>query len=131
MAANPQCFAGAAGPEDLPRVGQGAGCGRWSARRRCCSRTSCGEDRPITDFIGADYTFVNERLAKLYGIDGVEGDAFVKVKLPANRPGGMLGQASFLTITSNPTRTSPVKRGKYVLENSAGDPAPASAAAGP
>jgi hypothetical protein len=82
------------------------------------------EDRPITEILSADYTFVNEKLAKLYGIDGVEGDAFVKVKLPANRPGGILGQASFLTLTSNPTRTSPVKRGKYVLENLLGSPPP-------
>jgi len=82
------------------------------------------ENLSVTDLIGADYTFVNERLAKLYGIDGVEGDAFVKVKLPSNRPGGILGQASFLTLTSNPTRTSPVKRGKYVLENLLGTPPP-------
>ncbi len=82
------------------------------------------EDRPVTDFIAADYTFVNERLAKFYGIDGVEGEAFVKVKLPAKRPGGILGQGSFLTITSNPTRTSPVKRGKYVLETLLGTPPP-------
>ncbi len=82
------------------------------------------DDRPITEVISADYTYVNERLAKLYGINGVEGDAFVKVKLPPNRPGGILGQGTFLTITSNPTRTSPVKRGKFVLENLLGSPPP-------
>ena len=82
------------------------------------------EDRSVLDFVGADYTFVNERLARHYNIDGVEGDAFVKVKLPANRPGGILGQGSFLTLTSNPTRTSPVKRGKYVLENLLASPPP-------
>ncbi|MEK0448875.1 MAG: hypothetical protein RL088_1143 [Verrucomicrobiota bacterium] len=82
------------------------------------------EDRPITDLLGADYTFVNERLARLYGIDGVEGDAFVKVKVPARRPGGILGHGSFLALTSNPTRTSPVKRGKFVLENILGTPPP-------
>lgn len=82
------------------------------------------EDRPITDLLGADYTFVNERLARLYDIPGVEGEAFVKVKLPAMRPGGILGHGSFLTITSNPTRTSPVKRGKFVLENILGTPPP-------
>jgi hypothetical protein len=81
-------------------------------------------DRPVLDFIGADYTFVNERLAKHYDIAGVEGDAFVKVKLPPNRPGGILGHGSYLTLTSNPTRTSPVKRGKYVLENLLGTPPP-------
>ena len=82
------------------------------------------EDRPITELLSADYTFVNECLAKLYGIPGVEGEAFVKVKVPATRPGGILGHASFLTITSNPTRTSPVKRGKFVLENILGTPPP-------
>ncbi|MEA3207523.1 MAG: hypothetical protein QOE70_580 [Chthoniobacter sp.] len=82
------------------------------------------EDRSILDFVAADYTFVNERLARHYGIEGVEGEAFVKVKLPPNRPGGILGHGSFLTLTSNPTRTSPVKRGKYVLENLLGTPPP-------
>jgi hypothetical protein len=82
------------------------------------------EDRPVLDFIGADYTFVNERLARHYHIAGVEGEAFVKVALPADRPGGILGQGSYLTLTSNPTRTSPVKRGKYVLENLLGTPPP-------
>jgi hypothetical protein len=82
------------------------------------------EDRPVLDFIGADYTFVNERLAKHYHIPGIEGEAFVKVPLPADRPGGILGQGSYLTLTSNPTRTSPVKRGKYVLENLLGTPPP-------
>jgi hypothetical protein len=82
------------------------------------------EDRPVLDFIGADYTFVNERLARHYHIPGIEGEAFVKVPLPADRPGGILGQGSYLTLTSNPTRTSPVKRGKYVLENLLGTPPP-------
>jgi len=78
----------------------------------------------VLDFIGADYTFVNERLAKHYHIPGIEGEAFVKVPLPADRPGGILGHGSYLTLTSNPTRTSPVKRGKYVLENLLGTPPP-------
>ena len=82
------------------------------------------EDRPITELLGADYTFVNERLARIYGIDGVEGEAFVKVAVPARRPGGILGHGSFLALTSNPTRTSPVKRGKFVLENILGTPPP-------
>jgi len=82
------------------------------------------EDRPVTELLSADYTFVNERLARLYNISGVEGDAFVKVKVPAMRPGGVLGHGSFLTLTSNPTRTSPVKRGKFVLENLLGTPPP-------
>ena len=87
-------------------------------------QTIMREDRSVLEFIGADYTFVNERLARHYRIGGVEGEAFVKVQLPADRPGGILGQGSFLTLTSNPTRTSPVKRGKYVLENLLGTPPP-------
>jgi hypothetical protein len=82
------------------------------------------EDHSVLEFLSADYTFVNERLARHYDIDGVEGEAFVRVKLPPNRPGGILGQGSYLTLTSNPTRTSPVKRGKYVLENLLGTPPP-------
>lgn len=82
------------------------------------------EDRSVLDFIGANYTFVNERLARHYGIPNIEGEAFVKVPLPKDRVGGILGQGSYLTITSNPTRTSPVKRGKYVLENLLGTPPP-------
>ena len=87
-------------------------------------QTIMREDRSVLEFIGADYTFVNERLARHYRIGGVEGEAFVKVQLPADRPGGILGPGSFLTLTSNPTRTSPVKRGKYVLENLLGTPPP-------
>jgi mono/diheme cytochrome c family protein len=82
------------------------------------------EDRSVLELVGADYSFVNERLARHYRIPGVEGEAFVQVKLPADRPGGILGHGSFLTLTSNPTRTSPVKRGKYVLENLLGTPPP-------
>ncbi len=82
------------------------------------------EDRSVLEILGADYTFVNERLAQHYRIPGVEGAAFVQVALPADRPGGILGHGSFLTLTSNPTRTSPVKRGKYVLENLLGTPPP-------
>ena len=87
-------------------------------------QTIMREDRSVLDFIGADYTFVNERLARHYRIAGVEGEAFVKVEAPKDRPGGILGHGSFLTLTSNPTRTSPVKRGKYVLENLLGTPPP-------
>jgi hypothetical protein len=75
------------------------------------------EDRSVLDFLNADYSFVNERLAKHYGLSGVEGDEFRRVSLPAEQRGGVLTHASVLTVTSNPTRTSPVKRGKWVLEN--------------
>src|SRR5260370_16138204 len=81
------------------------------------------EDRNILDFIDSDFSFVNERLAKHYGIEGVKGDAFRRVKLPANR-GGILTQASILTLTSYPARTSPVLRGKWVLEQILGTPPP-------
>jgi hypothetical protein len=84
------------------------------------------KDRSILDFLDARYTFLNERLAKHYGIPGVQGDQFRRVEFAqasrrASAPGvqraGILTHASILTITSNPTRTSPVKRGKWVLEN--------------
>jgi hypothetical protein len=75
------------------------------------------EDRSVLDFIDADYTFLNERLAKHYGIEGVTGDEFRKVQLKSPERGGLLTQASVLTITSYPGRTSPVQRGKWVLEN--------------
>jgi mono/diheme cytochrome c family protein len=81
------------------------------------------EDRNILDFIDSDFSFVNERLAKHYGIDSVKGDAFRRVQLPANR-GGILTQASILTLTSYPARTSPVLRGKWVLEQILGTPPP-------
>jgi hypothetical protein len=80
-------------------------------------------DGSVLELLTADYSFINERLAKHYGIEGVTGDEFVKVSLPANRR-GILTQASILTITSNPTRTSPVKRGKWILENILGEPPP-------
>ncbi len=82
------------------------------------------QDRPITEFLDSDYTFVNERLAKHYGMTGVRGEEFRKIALVDNRRGGVLTQASVLTVTSNPTRTSPVKRGKWVLENLLASPPP-------
>ena len=82
------------------------------------------EDRSVMDFLDGDYTFVNRRLADLYGIKGVEGDDFQKVSLEGLPRRGVLTQASVLTLTSNPNRTSPVKRGKWVLENILGTPPP-------
>ena len=81
------------------------------------------EDRSVLEFLSADFSYVNERLAKHYGIDGVKGDAFQKVSLTGGRR-GVLTQASILTLTSNPTRTSPVKRGKWILDNILGEPPP-------
>ena len=80
-------------------------------------------DRSILDLLSADFTFVNEPLAKLYGIADIEGDEFVRIAAPAHR-GGVLTQASILTLTSNATRTSPVKRGKFVLDQLLNTPPP-------
>lgn len=82
------------------------------------------EDRSILELLDSDYTFVNERLARHYGIDGVSGDALRKVSLTDGPRGGVLTHGSILTVTSNPTRTSPVKRGKWILENILGTPPP-------
>ncbi len=82
------------------------------------------EDRSVLDLIDADFTFVNERLAKHYGITGVTGDGFRRIALEDGQRGGILTQASVLTVTSNPTRTSPVKRGKWILEQILGTPPP-------
>lgn len=82
------------------------------------------ENRSVLDFIQADYTYVNGPLARLYGIPGIEGNEFRRVNLGKSQRGGLLTQASILTLTSNPTRTSPVKRGKWVLENILGAPPP-------
>jgi len=82
------------------------------------------EDRSVLELLDANYSFMNERLARHYGIDGVKGSEFQKVVFKDKRRGGILTQASILTITSNPTRTSPVKRGKWILENILGSPPP-------
>ena len=82
------------------------------------------EDRSILDLLDANFTFVNERLARHYNLPGVAGDQFVRVKLKSPERGGVLTPASILALTSNPTRTSPVKRGKFVLENILGTPPP-------
>jgi mono/diheme cytochrome c family protein len=81
------------------------------------------EDRSVLDLLRADYSFVNERLARHYGIAGVNGPAFTRVTLPAYRR-GLLGQASILTLTSVANRTSPVLRGKWVMEVLLGTPPP-------
>jgi len=82
------------------------------------------ENRSVLDLLTADYTFVNERLAKHYGIPGVRGDHFRRVKLTDDNRRGLLGQGSMLSVTSMPHRTSPVVRGKWILENLLGTPLP-------
>jgi hypothetical protein len=79
---------------------------------------------PLATFLDADFTFLNGLLAKHYGIEGVKGVEFRRVLLGTEQRGGVLGQAGVLTVTSYPTRTSPVIRGKYVLENILGAPPP-------
>lgn len=82
------------------------------------------EDRSLLDFLDADFTFMNDRLAKHYGRDGVKGEQFQKVSLVKGRRAGILTHASILTLTSNPERTSPVKRGKWIMENILGEVPP-------
>jgi mono/diheme cytochrome c family protein len=83
------------------------------------------EDRSIVTILDADYTFVNERLARHYGIPGIRGDYFRRISLPPDSVRrGLLGQGSFLTVTSIASRTSPVARGKWVLQNLLGAPPP-------
>jgi hypothetical protein len=82
------------------------------------------EDRSIIDFLDGKYTFLNERLARFYGIPGVSGDEFRRVSLDGTERSGVLTQGSVLTVTSYPTRTSPVLRGKWILENVLNAPPP-------
>ncbi len=82
------------------------------------------EDRNVADLLSANYTFVNERLARHYGIPNVYGNRFRRVTLRTETRGGLLGHGSLLTLTSYPTRTSPVLRGKWLLSNILGSPPP-------
>lgn len=83
------------------------------------------ENRSVLEFIDSDYTFLNERLARHYGIEGVKGPAFRRVKLaPGSQRGGLLGQASILTVTSYANHTSVVKRGQWILTNLLAAPPP-------
>jgi hypothetical protein len=83
------------------------------------------EDRSLLELLDCDYTFLNERLAKHYGIGDVQGTDMRRVQLPADSPrGGILTQGTVLAITSNPDRTSPVKRGLFILDNLLGSPPP-------
>jgi hypothetical protein len=82
------------------------------------------ERRSVVELLTADYTFVNERLARHYGIPGIFGNEFHRVSVADEHRRGLLGQASILTVTSRPNRTSPVLRGKWILENILGTPPP-------
>ncbi|MGO9256642.1 MAG: DUF1592 domain-containing protein [Bryobacteraceae bacterium] len=108
----------------------------WSPELRDAMRTETRlffdhvlrENRPLAEFLDAKYTYLNARLARFYGIPGVEGDDFRRVDLTPDRGGdqrgGLLSQASVLTVSSYPTRTSVVIRGKYILGNILGTPPP-------
>src|SRR4030095_5498936 len=88
-------------------------------------RAGMREDRSVLDLLDADFTFVDERLARHYGIPNVHGSRMRRVALGADDPRrGLLGQGSILTVTSAANRTSPVTRGKWVLENVLGAPPP-------
>jgi hypothetical protein len=82
------------------------------------------ENRPIAEMINARYTFLNESLAKFYGVEGVKGPDFRKVDLTTDQRGGILTQGAVLAVSSYPNRTSPTIRGKYVLSNVLGTPPP-------
>jgi len=82
------------------------------------------EDRSVLDLMNGSYTFVNERLAKHYGIPGIYGSRFRRVTLTDERRFGLLGKGSVLAVTSHAERTSPVERGKWILENILGLPVP-------
>ena len=82
------------------------------------------DDRPLAELLTADHTFLNERLARFYGVRNVYGAHFRRVAMPDPRRAGLLGHASILTVTSYATRTSPVVRGKYLLDNILGAPPP-------
>jgi hypothetical protein len=81
-------------------------------------------DHSVLDLLNANYTFVNERLARFYGIPGVYGNTFRRVSLTSEERRGLLGQGSILTVTSYANRTSPTIRGKWLLENFLGTPPP-------
>jgi hypothetical protein len=82
------------------------------------------EDRSVEDLLSADFTFVNQRLADHYGLQGLQGEEFQRVSLQGSNRAGVLTHASILTLTSNPARTSPVKRGKWIMENIFGEAPP-------
>ncbi|HBE70379.1 MAG TPA: filamin [Planctomycetaceae bacterium] len=82
------------------------------------------EDMSVLRLLDAEFTYLNEELADFYGIDGVQGTKFVRVPLGGTARAGLLTQASVLAVTSNPTRTSPVQRGKWILENLLDSPPP-------
>jgi hypothetical protein len=104
----------------------------WNEQIRDFSRTETyylflyvlRENMSVLRLLDADFSFMNEKLARFYGIPGVQGDKFQLVSLKGQKRLGILTHASVLAVTSNPTRTSPVKRGKWILDNVLGTPPP-------
>ena len=96
----------------------------WPGRPSCSSRARCATDRPLPELLRADYTFLNEQLARHYGITNIYGSHFRRVTMTDPRRQGLLGHASVLTVTSYADRTSVVLRGKWILENLLGAPPP-------
>ena len=111
---------------DVNRFGKFDDYLRMSERRetRMFFENIIREDRSVLDFLNGKYTFLNEKLAEFYGIPGVQGPEFRKVDLTGTQRGGVLTQGSVLTVSSYPTRTSVVLRGKWVLENLLNAPVP-------
>lgn len=104
----------------------------WNSQIRDASRTETyylilyilRENMSVLRMLDADFSFMNEKLARFYGIPGIDGDKFQMVSLKGQKRLGILTHASVLAVTSNPTRTSPVKRGKWILDNILGTPPP-------
>jgi Protein of unknown function (DUF1592)./Protein of unknown function (DUF1595)./Protein of unknown function (DUF1588)./Protein of unknown function (DUF1585). len=97
----------------------------FAEETRLFVRSVIHDNRSVLDLIGADYTFLNERLARIYGIGGVMGPGFRRVSVAQNpERGGLLGQGSVLLLTSHTTKTSPVLRGRWILDNLLNSPPP-------
>ena len=113
-----------AGPGLLPPGSTRTSARRSSARPSCSWTACCARTAASARLLTADYTFLNERLAKHYGIPHVYGSHFRRVSLDGTARRGLLGQGGILTLTSYATRTSPVLRGKWILENLLASPPP-------
>ena len=111
-------------PHHIYRIRRQPAAGVREGNQLVAGRTCCWGDRSVLELLNANYTFVNERLARHYGIPNVYGDQFRRVTVTDGIRGGLLGQGSILTLTSYPTRTSPVVRGKWILETLLGSPPP-------
>jgi len=110
-------------PGDFPRFNDALG-NAFLSETELFLESILRENRSVVDLLGADYTFLNEPLARYYGIPGVEGTGFRRVTLTNPARGGLLGQGSVLTVTSYANRTSVTKRGQWILDNILGSPPP-------